>query len=110
MFLQNFKVLCQVVPEKSLTKISIFITLEVGDSKSGKQKKKASINLGTLVLFSVIHLVVLIVYTKIEDSSTHRCWADMMEKSIGKKEKWTNKGTDKPYVADSLIHSTIYHT
>ena len=27
----------------------------------------------------------------------------MMEKFIGKKEKWTNKGTDKPYVADSLI-------
>ena len=26
----------------------------------------------------------------------------MMEKFIGKKEKWTNKGTDKPYVADSL--------
>ena len=30
----------------------------------------------------------------------------MMEKCIVKKEKWTNKGTDKPYVADSLIHST----
>ena len=28
----------------------------------------------------------------------------MMEKIIGKKEKWTNKGTDYPYVADSLIH------
>ena len=26
----------------------------------------------------------------------------MMEKIIGKKEKWTNKGTDKPYEADSL--------
>ena len=34
----------------------------------------------------------------------------MMEKFIGKKEKWTNKGTDKPYVDDSLIHSTTYHT
>ena len=29
-------VLCQVVPEKSLTKISIFITWGVRDSKSGK--------------------------------------------------------------------------
>ena len=26
-----------------------------------------------------------------------------MEKNIGKKEKWTNKGTDKQYAADSLI-------
>ena len=30
----------------------------------------------------------------------------MMENFIGKKEKWTNKGTDKQYVADSLLHST----
>ena len=28
MFVPNFKILAQVVPEKSLTKISIFITLE----------------------------------------------------------------------------------
>ena len=26
-----------------------------------------------------------------------------MEKIVGKKEKRTNKGTDKPYVADSFI-------
>ena len=116
--------------------------------------------------------------TKIEDTSTHRCWADIMEKFIGKKngqikglishmwlilyynlsylmfvpnfkilgqavpeksltkKKLTdrqtdrhtyrksknyippiyfvyrgyNKGTDKPYVADSLINSTTCHT
>ena len=35
--------------------------------------KKAKINLSTLVLFTVIHLVVLIVYTKFEDCSTYRC-------------------------------------
>ena len=35
--------------------------------KKGKQKKKAKINLRTLVLFSVILLVVLIVYTKFKD-------------------------------------------
>ena len=34
----------------------------------------------------------------------------MMEKFIEKKEKWTNKATDKPYVADSLIHDTTYLT
>ena len=34
-----------------------------------------------------------------------------MKKIVGKKEKRTNKGTDKPYVADSLIvHSTTCHT
>ena len=30
----------------------------------------------------------------------------MMESFIGKKEKWTNKGTVKQYVARSLLHST----
>ena len=34
----------------------------------------------------------------------------MMEKIVKKKEKRTNKGTDKPYVADSFIHSTTCHT
>ena len=34
----------------------------------------------------------------------------MMEKNIGTKEKRTNKGTDKQYVADSLIHYKTYHT
>ena len=33
-----------------------------------------------------------------------------MEKIVGKKDKRTNKGTDKPYVADSFIHSTTCHT
>ena len=34
----------------------------------------------------------------------------MMEKFVRKKEKWINQGTDKPYVADSFIHSTTCHT
>ena len=63
-----------------------------------------------MVLFTVIHLVVLIVYTKSECCSTHKFWADKMEKNVGKKEKRTNKGTDKPYVADYFIHSTTCHT
>ena len=34
----------------------------------------------------------------------------LTENFVREKEKWTNKGTDKPYVADSLIHSTTCHT
>ena len=70
------------------------------DRKRENRKKKANIDLCTLVLFTVIHLVDLIVNTKFEDSSGHRCWAVMMERIIVMKEKWTNKGTDKPFVAD----------
>ena len=31
------------------------------------------------------------------------------EISIGEKEKWTNKGTDKQYVAVLLLHNTTHH-
>ena len=48
---QNFKILGQEVTEK----------------------KKAKIILTTLVLFTAIHLIVLSMYTKFEDSSTYRC-------------------------------------
>ena len=63
-----------------------------------------------MVLFTVIHFVVLIVYTKFEDCSTYRCLADKMEKLLERKKNGQNKETDKPYVADSLIHSITYHT
>ena len=33
----------------------------------------------------------------------------MMKHFIGKTEKWTNKGTDKQYVAVYLLHDTTYH-
>ena len=65
--LPSFKILRQVVPEKSLTKISIFIILKCEIEKSEKWKKNAKINLSTLVSFSVIQLVALILYIKFED-------------------------------------------
>ena len=33
----------------------------------------------------------------------------MIEIIIGKKEKGTNKGTDKQYMANCLIHNTTCH-
>ena len=65
MFVPNFKILGQVVPEKSLTKISILID-------KGKIEKEGKINLSTLVLFSVMHLVVLMLYAKFKDSGSNR--------------------------------------
>ena len=37
--------------------------------KKEKIEKVGKMNLGTLVMFSVIHLVILVMYTKLEDSS-----------------------------------------
>ena len=73
MFVPNSKILGEVVLEKSLTKISICITLESERWKKENIELEGKLNLSTLVLFPVIHLVVLIVYTKFEDCSTHRC-------------------------------------
>ena len=50
-------------------------------------------------------------YKKFEDSRTHICLADMIKKMIGKKEKRTNKGTVKQYVAESLsLYNLAYLT
>ena len=68
MFVPNFKILGEVVPEKSLTKI----------------EKESNNKFQPLVLFSVLHLVVLIKRIFVRE-----------------KVKWTNKGTIGQYVADS---------
>ena len=51
----NLTILGQVVLEKSLTKISIFIILE-REIEKGKNRKNNEKNLSTFVLFSVIKL------------------------------------------------------
>ena len=43
-------------------------------------------NLSTLLLFTVMHTVVLIVYSKFEDCSSHRCWTDKMEQMLERKK------------------------
>ena len=68
---QFFKILVQVVPEKSLMKIFIFITLD-REIEKRKDRKKTFINRSTLVLFSLIHLVVPILYTKFKDTGSNR--------------------------------------
>ena len=73
-FVPNFKILGQVVNEKYLTKFSIFIIIYYGvRDRKKKNRKKCKKNLRTLGLFSVINLVILILYTKYEDFSTSKC-------------------------------------
>ena len=49
-------------------------------------------------------------YTNLKTMSEIEAEKFVTENFVREKEKWTNKGTDKPYVADSLIHSTTCHT
>ena len=44
-------------------------------------------------------------YTKFKDPVSKKAEKFVTENFVREKEKWTNKGTDKPYVADSLIQS-----
>ena len=84
MFVPNSKILGQVVAEKSLKK-----KMNTHTQTHGKSKNYIP--------------PIYFVYRGYNDS-----WDK--ENFVKAKEKWTNKGTDKPYVADSLIHSTTCHT
>ena len=73
--------------------------------KKEKIEKEGKINLSTLVLFwlSIYCIQNLQTLTQIEAEKF------VTENFVREKEKWTNKGTDKQYVADSLLHSTTCH-
>ena len=75
-----------------------------------KFEKKAKINISSLIFFNTIYLATLKVYTKFEDQGPIEAEKSVTESFVGEKEKWTNKGTDKQYVADSLLHSKTCHT
>ena len=84
-FVPNFKILGQAVPEKSLTEKKVY-------THTNKQTHGKSKNYIPPIYF---------VYRGYNKSLT--------ENFIREKEKWTNKGTDKQCVADSLLHSTTCH-
>ena len=71
MFEPNFKILGQVVPEKSLAKCPYSLPWSERLKKE-KIEKEGKINLSNLVLFSVMHLLVLMLYTKFKDSCSNR--------------------------------------
>ena len=74
--------------------------------KTEKESKNKSRHLGFL---SHNILATLKVYTKFQDSGSHRS-QDICDRKFDWKEKWTNKGNDKQEEADSLLHNTRCHT
>ena len=89
--------------EKSLTQISLCITLE-----REMEKKMVNINLSILIFCLTIYFRPLsrcrrnlktLALTEAEKSVT--------ENFIGEKENWTNKGNGKHQEADSLLHKVI---
>ena len=72
-------------------------------------KKKAMINISILVFFPTIQLATQ-VYTKFEDSGSHRSREIFDRKFNWRERKLTNKGKDKAQENDSILHNTTSHT
>ena len=62
-----------------------------------------------LIFIYTIHFAYLKVYTKFENIGSNRSWEICDRNFLEEKEKWTNKGTDKQYVAVILLHNTTHH-
>ena len=74
--------------------------------KIEKEGKNKSLHLGFVISYAfgcpyLVYKIYRLAQIEAEKSVT--------ENFVRDKEKWTNKGTDKQYVADSFIHSTTCH-
>ena len=76
--------------------------------KIEKEGKNKSQHLG-LVLFTVMHWLSSCCIQNLKTLAQIEAEKSVTENFVREKEKWTNKGTDKQYVADSLLHSTTCH-
>ena len=68
--------------------------LEESEKIEEKLKKKAKIDISTLVFFPIIYLATFNAYTKFEDCGSDRAEKSLTENLIGEKEKLTNKMND----------------
>ena len=84
MFAPDFKILGEAIAEKSLTQISLCITLEW---EMEKWKKEGKINFIIVVFFNTIYFNHLCVYTKFEDSSSFKSQETCDKNFSGRKRK-----------------------
>ena len=73
------------------------------------KNEKGKMSFSIFIFIYTIHLAYLKVYTKFETLAPIGTERSATEISIGEKEKRTNKGTDKQYVAVLLLHNTTHH-
>ena len=66
-------------------------------------------SLSIFIFIYTIHLAYMKVYINLKTLAPIGAERYATEISIGEKEKWTNKGTDKQYVAVVLLHNTTHH-
>ena len=99
-FVPNFRILTQVVAEKSLTEKNVrMFYIRMTEGKNEKLKKEGKMRKSILNFIYTIHYAYLKVYTNLKTLAPIGVEKSVTEISIGKKEKITNKGTNLQYVA-----------
>ena len=72
-------------------------------------KKEDKIRISILIFIYTLHFVYLKVYTKFENTASNRSREICDRNFHWREEKWTNKGTDKQYVAFFFVNNTTHH-
>ena len=99
-FVPNFTILSQVVAEKSLQKkMSISNYIRETKGKMKNWKKKAKQGWASKFSFTQYTLPIWKCTQNLKTLAPIGAEKSVTEISIGEKEKWTNKGTDKQFVA-----------
>ena len=71
----NFRILTQVVAEKSLTENNVDIYyIRVKEGKNENWKKEDKMRISVLISFYTVHFAFLKVYTKFENTGSNRSW------------------------------------
>ena len=101
-FVPNFRIISQVIAEKPLTEKNVHMYMyyiRVTEGKMNNWKKKAKYGLASLLSFTQYTLPTRRWTQNSKTLAPIGAEKYVTEISIGEKEKWTNKGTDKQYVA-----------
>ena len=72
-FVPNFRILTQVVAEKSLTEKNVYMYyIRVKEGKNEKLKKEGKMRISILISIYTVHFAFLKVYTKFENTGSNR--------------------------------------
>ena len=72
-FVPNFRVLTQVVPEKSLTEKNVYMYyIREKEGKNENLKKEGKMRISILIFIYTVHFGILKVYTKFENTGSNR--------------------------------------
>ena len=71
-FVSNYRILSQVVAEKSLTEDFYMYYIRVKEGKNEKLKKEGKMRISILIFIYTVHFAFLKVYTQFENTGSNR--------------------------------------